>query len=1311
MLTTHDFRQSVVRILFTVSMTVFAVTCEVLDPHAQATDYYFLEALFHHDFNDPLAWSPNGVPSVNDRILFNQDSSVEFIDPPQSAIVSQLEVSAGDVFFGASSAIYAVDIDPPVVPDGDTIAVTVGTTTGPLTELGFAGSGQITADGALWIGRDAGSNGSVWFGQTQYLGNWETTDWTSSWPTIVGVSGSGELSFRGTLTNSLGVLAANPGSTGMVTVYADNLPDRSIWTNTGSLLVGDYGNGQLEIEGDVSNAAYAAIARRTVSTSTVHVFSEGFWDCNAPLYVGGSQTASGGNGQLTIDDAGKLDVQDTMTVWSTGGVTVNDSGTIWADNLISHGSFLLNTDSQATIHNDVTIESTGMVSLSGNGGMTSGHITCKGDLTLNGDSAVAILPGVDMDVTSTGVVNLNSGSLSIGDELTVASGGSVNLAGANATLAVALDRFYAVPGATFNWTAGTLESRNADLDIDNGGLFGTSLEVGAGKKMTYVDVVDVGTRSDASLTISGGGRVESNSGLIGNLWNSTATLTLQGSQSSWETGIVLFRSLGVSNVTVEQGARLSNSTAYAASAPGTSASIVLSDPITLWESSGSVFLGSNGTTFFDGNGTLTISNGAEMRVDGEMQVWDEFAVAVNGGSLDVNTLLTLQSGLTSSGPSTIAVAGDAFAASNGGSESIVELRDSTVWTSAGSVYLGGNAATYGGSGELLMQDSAEMHVGGEMVVWYDFPVTLTGGLLEVDTLLTVHGELSASGASSVDVSGANVVVAQFGNLESPLVGDGNTHVSVASNANWSSTGPLELGTASAGAGKIGSLTLTTFATVVSSGAVEVSDSNALTLAGGEFFAPSFDFGNLDIAEHGTLSGDVSIGGDVTATGNLTLGNSNSYAGVQIGGSLDVGAHTVTLNRLGFLNLGSSTNIAGGTLNVPGGISIQPGNNIHAQGTINGRIAALAGSTIHATGDLVFGDATSVAGLFSDGELLVGSNEVTIHDQNEAVLGSFTQLGAGTALGTLTAGTANPSDSHAHFLLEQGKNLIGRGTVNGHFKNHGHVIGDGTGALERIVFSASWTVTGKGTFENYLVEGTFAPGESPAIVEVTNSAFSGIVEIDLGGTTPGFGNGNHDQINDTAQIKLINDPTLVLLSVDNFVPSAGDQFVIMSWQSSLVGTFDDIVVDPLLSRQGVYYYLNYLNPNGAGSLILSTTFSADFDEDGDVDDADLARWQAGYGAGTLHTQGDADGDLDVDGNDYLIWQRQFGSSLPMGGYASLSGSTDVAVPESAAALLLILASVSICFCHRTAKRLCRSNSQVERNDRNIATTRYGSTLSR
>jgi hypothetical protein len=66
--------------------------------------------------------------------------------------------------------------------------------------------------------------------------------------------------------------------------------------------------------------------------------------------------------------------------------------------------------------------------------------------------------------------------------------------------------------------------------------------------------------------------------------------------------------------------------------------------------------------------------------------------------------------------------------------------------------------------------------------------------------------------------------------------------------------------------------------------------------------------------------------------------------------------------------------------------------------------------------------------------------------------------------------------------------------------------------------------------------------------------------------------------------------------------------------------------------------------------------ADFDQDGDVDGADLLQWQRGVGVGTTQVAGDADGDGSVDGDDLAIWKSQFA------GAGTASAAT--AVPEPA-----------------------------------------------
>jgi hypothetical protein len=105
--------------------------------------------------------------------------------------------------------------------------------------------------------------------------------------------------------------------------------------------------------------------------------------------------------------------------------------------------------------------------------------------------------------------------------------------------------------------------------------------------------------------------------------------------------------------------------------------------------------------------------------------------------------------------------------------------------------------------------------------------------------------------------------------------------------------------------------------------------------------------------------------------------------------------------------------------------------------------------------------------------------------------------------------------------------------------------------------------------------------------------------------------------------------------------------------------------------------------GSGDL-TDLPLNADFDEDGDVDAADLAAWKSGFGdvTGAPHQDGDADGDADVDGADFLLWQRQLGSAA--------KPAATAAVPEPSTSVSLAMGMLAIAYrgTSRHHRRLAR-----------------------
>jgi T5SS/PEP-CTERM-associated repeat protein len=127
-------------------------------------------------------------------------------------------------------------------------------------------------------------------------------------------------------------------------------------------------------------------------------------------------------------------------------------------------------------------------------------------------------------------------------------------------------------------------------------------------------------------------------------------------------------------------------------------------------------------------------------------------------------------------------------------------------------------------------------------------------------------------------------------------------------------------------------------------------------------------------------------------------------------------------------------------------------------------------------------------------------------------------------------------------------------------------------------------------------------------------------------------------------------TLTVNLLDSFVPTPGQSYTILT-ADDVDGTF---ATETLPSVPGLIFDVIY-NSNSVVVTVFPA-FTADFDEDGDVDADDLNQWQGDFGENALS---DADNDGDSDGADFLAWQQQFGSPPPPA----------VAVPELCMAQLL------------------------------------------
>lgn len=144
----------------------------------------------------------------------------------------------------------------------------------------------------------------------------------------------------------------------------------------------------------------------------------------------------------------------------------------------------------------------------------------------------------------------------------------------------------------------------------------------------------------------------------------------------------------------------------------------------------------------------------------------------------------------------------------------------------------------------------------------------------------------------------------------------------------------------------------------------------------------------------------------------------------------------------------------------------------------------------------------------------------------------------------------------------------------------------------------------------------------------------------------------------------------------FVPLLGQTFNIITG-NTVTGAFDYADVSGMPA--GLAFHIEYLANAVQLQVVNKPFFSADFDDDGDVDATDLAIWQGAY---DLNQLGDADGDNDSDGRDFLLWQQQFGSA-PL--VALNPAST--AVPEPANITLALITMVSCGLRRRVKRGIC------------------------
>jgi T5SS/PEP-CTERM-associated repeat protein len=876
------------------------------------------------------------------------------------------------------------------------------------------------------------------------------------------------------------------------------------------------------------------------------------------------------------------------------------------------------------------------------------------------------------------------------------------LAGSDGTLNVAAGTF-SLPGfgdlnvgdsgtGRLNVTGGSVTNLNGII-ARSAGSTGSATVTGASSTWTNGGDLLVGREGAGTLRVEAGGRVVANTkGVIGSSVGSTGTATVTGAGSTWTNNNAFdVGAVGMGTLRIEAGGSVSNTRGIIGSMVGSTGTVTVTGAGSTWTNLNQLDVGSSGT------GTLNVENGAnvssQIGLIGAL-AGSNGAVTVSGSGSVWSTVSTFSVGLLGRGTLTIQDGGAVSSGSGGigfefGSEGTVTVSGlGSTWTT-GSLSVGANE-----SGTLRIEggggvSSGLVFLGGETE---SSTVTVTGiGSTFTSSSVLRVGNGARDGTLLVKDGGS---VSTINSLIGPDTLDGTGSVTVTgAGATWNSNGTMYVGGNVDQAGSVGVITVETGGVVNIGQDLVIWDKGTIKLHGGRLNLASgddlifsdgafnFSFGTLHFTASQTIGAAGSIVQALGGERRLHLGQHLEIDGAlalsapfQIdGGHLETDSLVVNSDLLfnaGVLEVrnGSITGLT--SLVVPGS------GELRTRGTHSFRVTGLAGSTITATGNLTLGNASAANGFGTQGTLSVGANTVTLLDSNEVVFDSLAlvTLGNGGSAGTLAVANG--------LTLDFGANVTGVGAVNTPndpvrpLINNGHIRGNS--AAQRVTLSGY--VKGVGTLDNVLITGTDAPGFSAATVYRGSVAYQGALEVEIGGATPG----SFDRIIHSGAAALGG--ALRVTLINGFSPTAGSSFDVLDW-ASRNGIFSTIQLPSLGDL--LTWDTSQLYATGVLSVVSAPTFTADFDEDGDVDANDLSLWRTGFGAtGTAtHMQGDADEDGDVDGADFLTWHRQLGSGLPTAG-------SSAAVPEPAAVVLNFVAFAACVDCrwprpkHERARRQLR-----------------------
>ncbi len=528
--------------------------------------------------------------------------------------------------------------------------------------VGYFGDGMLNVEaGGLvsswdgYLGENGGSIGTV---TVTGIGS----QWNNSSQLFVGNRGSGTLNVEagGVVSSNWGYISYYPESTGQVTVTGSG----SQWNNTERLYVGYDAEGTLTVEdgGLVSNVA-GYLGYNPNLTSVAMVTGSGSqWNSSESLFLGGTESADGGTGILTLEDSAQVNVGNALYTGIGGAVNVSaisgSNGNLWVRNGssitnagvgvvgYSSGAFgnaiVTGTGSQWTNSNGMYVGYAGNGSLDIEAGgvvsSESGTIGYQSDsfgyVTVTGRGSQWNIAG-DLHVGDSGQGRLNV-------ELEGVVNNAVGYIGANSPMYSSNYVTVSGIGSQWNNTGGLFLGGTETTGGWMGALYieeGGQVNVGDDWFTEFPALSVSDTGSNGNLLVRNQSEIyNSRKGFIGHSPGSTGVATVTGEGSRWENADLLYvGEYGSGTLNIEAGGDVFGTSGYIGAYPGSTGVVTVTGSYSYWRNDFGISVGGTSGSA-GGTGTLNVLDDSEVSVVLTLKIWESGTVNFNGGTIRAGTL-------------------------------------------------------------------------------------------------------------------------------------------------------------------------------------------------------------------------------------------------------------------------------------------------------------------------------------------------------------------------------------------------------------------------------------------------------------------------------------------------------------------------------------------------------------------------------------------------------------------------------------------------------------------------------------------------